>query len=150
MWSKLINRHARFLSVWTHCFLRFLMATASQMPSHDWRVQPCNLHPSLENCCLCPNSLMLDSHKNFRISLPYYVQELLRLFRGLLGVDMLEQTQASPTPGKHPALGFTHSPVLTFSLELKQIALGEEDIFGRYYLLYYYDVQRLSCCLALG
>lgn len=133
-----------------HVFLRIEKATASRMPSHGWRVQPCNLHPSLENGFLCPTSLTLDSHTHFRISLPLLYTRTPEAVRSLFGLAVLEQAQASHNPGKHPALGFTHSPVLTFSLELKQIALGEKNIFGQYYLLYYYDVQRLSSCLALG
>lgn len=105
--------------------------------------------PSLENCFLCPSSLTLDSHTLDSVC-PTTYKNCWGCPEVCLGADMLEQTPASHTPGKHPALGFTHSPVGTFSLELKQSALGEKDIFGRYYLLYYYDVQRLSCCPALG
>lgn len=84
-----------------------------------------NLSLPLENWFLWPSSLTRASHINFVSACPMY-KELLRF---VWGFEVLEQTQASHKLGKHPPLGFAHSRILTFSLELKQIALGEKMTF---------------------
>lgn len=43
--------------------------------------------------------------------------------------EVREQTQASHKLEKCPPLGCAHSPVLAFSLELKQMAFGEKMTF---------------------
>lgn len=108
---------------------RLLTATASQTPSHGWRVQPTAFTLPLENWFLCPGSLTLALQKYFTISM-----SLCMRTPEAGGRFVWEFWSGGANPGlsqarKASLLGWAHSPGLPFSLELKEKAFGKKPFW---------------------